>query len=123
MTTTPMPRLEARVRLHKDETKRNVKLLAFAELTIGQAFVIRGIRVLQNTDEPDEPAYIVFPAERGKGDDRWYDVAHPSTVAARLAATKLILEEYARVEFNTCKCGQQKAQHGASRPSCMEKPR
>lgn len=35
-----LPPLKVRVRLHKDATDRPTKLLAFAELTIGDAFVI-----------------------------------------------------------------------------------
>lgn len=101
-TTTIMPKLAARVRLHNDTSGRPTKLLAFAELTIGEAFVIKGIRIMQRPGDPadDREPFIVFPAQRGKGDaaDRWYDVAHPCTVEAREAATKVILEEHAKVQ-------------------------
>lgn len=96
-----LPILEARVRPHNDLSGRTTKLLAFAELTIGGAFVIKGIRVLQHTDgddAEDRAPFVVFPAERGKKENanRWYDVAHPCTVEARAAAEKAILEAYAR---------------------------
>ncbi|MDX6770974.1 MAG: septation protein SpoVG family protein [Elusimicrobiota bacterium] len=91
-----MPRLDARVRLYDDASGRATKLLAFAELTIAEAFVIKGIRVLKREDPPDDEPFVVFPAEKGKGAaaDRWYDVAHPVTVEARAAASALILERW-----------------------------
>ena len=91
-----MPRLDARVRLYDDASGRATKLLAFAELTIGNAFVIKGIRVLKREDPPDDEPFVVFPAEKGKGAaaDRWYDIAHPTTVEARAAASALILERW-----------------------------
>lgn len=96
MNEATLPTLEARVRPHRDASCRPTQLLAFAELTIGGAFVIKGIRVMRYRNEPDEDPFLVFPAERGRGEssDRWYDLAHPCTVEARQAATKLILETY-----------------------------
>ena len=93
-----LPVLEARVRLHRGDPGRQTKLLAFAELTIGGAFVIKNIQI-RRRDEPgnDEP-FVVFPAERGKGAaaDRWYDIAHPCTPEARATALKAIMEAYAK---------------------------
>lgn len=96
MSTETLPALEARVRPHIDDSGRNMRLLAFAELTIGGAFVIKNIRVYRMIDEPSEDPFIVFPAERAHPDaaDRWYDVAHPCTIQARMAATKIILDAY-----------------------------
>ncbi len=91
-----LPKLEARIRPYRDPSDRSTKLLAFAELMIAEAFVIKGIRVLKK-DEPgnDEP-FVVFPAEKGKGAmaDRWFDLAHPTTAEARTAAIGLILARY-----------------------------
>jgi len=102
MTTKALPQLDVRVRLHKDVSGHKVKLLAFAELAIAGAFVIKSIRILQGEDlEP----FVVFPAEKGKGasTDRWYDIAHPCTPAARVAAVKAILGAYDLAK--PCKCG------------------
>lgn len=92
-----LPKLEARVRPFEDRSDRPTKLLAFAELLIADAFVIKGIRVLKRAEpgEDDEP-FVVFPAEKGKGaaGDRWFDVAHPVTAEARAAATALVLERW-----------------------------
>lgn len=92
----PVPQLEARVRPHVDRSRRNTKLLAFAELTIAGSFVIKGIRILQRDEPGDDEPFVVFPAERGRGASaaRWYDVAHPCTTEARAAATAAILAAY-----------------------------
>lgn len=90
-----IPQLEVRVHPHKDTTGNKVKLLAFAELAIAGAFVIKSIRIMQGDER--EP-FVVFPAEKGKGDDRWYDIAHPCTPEARLAAVKAILGAYELVK-------------------------
>lgn len=91
-----MPRLDARVRLYDDASGRATKLLAFAELIIQDAFVIKGIRVLKREDPADDEPFVVFPAEKGKGAaaDRWYDIAHPVSVEARSAASSLILDKW-----------------------------
>lgn len=91
-----MPKLDARVRPFMDSSDRPTRLLAFAELTIADAFVIKGIRVLMRKEDGDNEPFVVFPAEKGKGSaaDRWFDVAHPVTVEARAAATALVLERW-----------------------------
>ena len=94
-----MPKLDARVRPFEDSSGRATKLLAFAELTIADAFVIKGIRVLKRGEPGDDEPFVVFPAEKGKGaaQDRWFDVAHPVTAEARAAASALVLERYRQV--------------------------
>lgn len=93
--TMTMPKLDAKVKPFTDGSNRPTKLLAFAELTIADAFVIKGIRVLKREEGGDEP-FVVFPAEKGKGSagDRWFDVAHPVTAEARAASTALVLERF-----------------------------
>ena len=97
---TTLPTLSVRVRPFDDASGRPTKLLAFVELLIADAFVIKGIRILKR-DEPgnDEP-FVVFPAEKGSGaaQDRWFDVAHPLTAEAREASIKAILEQYAKAK-------------------------
>lgn len=92
----PLPKLDARVRLYQDPSDRPTKLLAFAELMIADAFVIKGIRVLGKTEPGNDEPFVVFPAEKGKGAtaDRWFDLAHPVTAEARTAALTLILDKY-----------------------------
>jgi len=93
---TTMPKLEARVRPFAGASGKTTRLVAFAELVIADAFVIRGLRVLQSLERGDEEPFVVFPAERGKGEsaDRWFDVAHPVTAEARAAATAVVLERW-----------------------------
>ena len=94
-----LPKLDARVRPFEDASGRPTKLLAFAELTIADAFVIKGIRVLKRAEADNDEPFVVFPAEKGKGaaQDRWFDVAHPVTAEARAAASALVLERYRQV--------------------------
>ena len=91
-----IPPLSVRVRPFSDGSGKATKLLAFAELIIADAFIIKGIRVMKRECEADEEAFIVFPAEKGKGvaGDRWFDVAYPVTAEARVAATTAILAAY-----------------------------
>ncbi|HEX4048248.1 MAG TPA: septation protein SpoVG family protein [Elusimicrobiota bacterium] len=91
-----LPKLDVRVRPFDDASGRPTKLLAFAELVIADAFVIKGIRVLKRDEEGNDEPFVVFPAEKGKGaaQDRWFDVAHPVTAEARAASIALVLERY-----------------------------
>ncbi|MBI2787766.1 MAG: septation protein SpoVG family protein [Elusimicrobia bacterium] len=91
-----LPKLDARVRPYQDPSDRPTKLMAFADLTIADAFVIKGIRVLKKAEPGNDEPFVVFPAEKGKGAtaDRWFDLAHPITAEARNAAIGLILEKY-----------------------------
>ena len=91
-----LPKLDVRVRPFEDASGRPTKLLAFAELVIADAFVIKGIRVLKREEPGNDEPFVVFPAEKGKGaaQDRWFDVAHPVTAEARAASIALVLERY-----------------------------
>ncbi|MDD5301540.1 MAG: septation protein SpoVG family protein [Elusimicrobia bacterium] len=99
---TTLPPLQAKAHLFKDRTGRQTKLLAFVDLTIADAFVIRGIRVLARNVPGDDAPFVVFPAEKGADadqqsgpkSDRWYDLAHPVTAEARAAALRVILHAY-----------------------------
>lgn len=95
-----VPKLEVRVKPHVDKSNRATRCLAYVELTIGDSFVIKGIRILQHTHRPDDGApFVVFPATKRVGVDanRWFDVAHPVTPEARAAALDLIMYEYAKL--------------------------
>lgn len=91
-----LPKLDARVRPYQDPSDRPTKLMAYADLLIADAFVIKGIRVLKKAEPGNDEPFVVFPAERGKGAsaDRWFDLAHPITAEARSAAIGLILSRY-----------------------------
>lgn len=93
-----MPKLDARVRPYQDSSDRPTKLLAFADLVIGGAFVIKNIRVLRKAEPGADEPFVVFPAEKGKGAtaDRWFDLAHPITTEAHAAAVGTVLDAYRR---------------------------
>ena len=86
-----LPTLDARIRLYNDNSARETKLLAFADLIIADQFVIKGIRILKK----DAGLFIGFPCEpAGKMKDRWYDIAHPLTPEARKASEAIIFTRY-----------------------------
>lgn len=87
--------LQAHVRLYHDGSERRTELLAFAELVIGGAFVIKDIRVLRTRGEGGEP-FIGFPSRKGTGAsaDKFFEVAHPVTAEARQAAKEAVLRAW-----------------------------
>lgn len=87
-------RLDARVRLHNDVSVNPTKLLAFADLLIEDAFVIKNIRILQKKE--DAAPFVVYPAEKGRGanQERWFDIAHPINKDAREKAQEIILSKF-----------------------------
>ena len=88
------------MRLYHAE-KGQSQLLAFADLVIGGAFVIRGLKVLMSKETPERPAglFVGFPSRRGTGDnqDKFFEVAHPISAEARLAVRDLVLRTYEEV--------------------------
>ncbi len=101
--TTPSPSfpdLKVKIRPTTDTSGRPARLLAYAELTIAGAFIIKGIRILSKKPGAE---FVVFPAERRSNDgpnqpQEWFDIAHPITPEARGAALRLILGEYQRLK-------------------------
>lgn len=94
---TEIPKLEATVLLNNGDKGASVRVLAFVELKIGDAFVIKNIRIkqgrLKESDIGSIP-FVVFPAERGKRSDRWHDIANPCTAEARAEAVRVIMRAY-----------------------------
>lgn len=94
-----LPSLESKVRLFHDSSRPDSNLLGFADVTIGGAFVIKGVRILLGQPKDDKPSapFISFPAKRGTGEtqDKWFDVAHPITTEAYHAVRECVLRAYA----------------------------
>lgn len=63
---------------------------AIGSVTIGNAFVIHGVRVVQG-----EKGFFVGMPQRKEG-DRYRDVAHPITGAMRSVVASAVLEEFER---------------------------
>ena len=93
-TTASFPSLDARVRLFHSGGGKS-ELLAFADLMISGAFVIKGIRVVavKAGEKLSEP-FISFPSRKGSGGERYFDVAHPITTQAHQEAKEIILRRY-----------------------------
>ena len=107
-TTTPHVQpssvtLEPRVKLCQQPLAYgSAQLIAFAELVIGGAFVIRDIRILRVAKDGEESVFVAFPSRRwngnGDGDEKkYYDVAFPITSQAYQEATGTLLKEYNRL--------------------------
>ena len=95
--------LEARVKLCSQPLAYgSAQLVAFAELVIGGAFVIRDIRILRVAKDGEDSVFVAFPSRRwnGNGDadeKKYYDVAFPITSQAYQEATGILLKEYNRL--------------------------
>lgn len=98
MQTLELPRLKTTVRLFSNEA--NPDLLGFADVTIAEAFVIKGIRILMGKASADRPAgpFISFPARKGTGklEGQYVDIAHPITSQAYHAVRDCVLAAYAK---------------------------
>jgi DNA-binding cell septation regulator SpoVG len=100
MKQNQTPQLNAKIRMYPAQGKGKADLLGFADLTIGGAFVIKSIRIMQINPERaggeiSDP-FISFPSRRvaAEGEDRYFNVAHPITSDAYRAAVDLILAKY-----------------------------
>ena len=95
--TVALPKLEARIRLYRAESGAS-QLVAFADLVVAGAFVIRGLRVLMSKPHAEKEGglFVAFPSRRGTGEqqDKYFEVAHPITAEARLAVRELVLKLY-----------------------------
>ena len=95
-TTSSLPKLHATVRVFHD-IKGRAEILGFADLVIGDAFVIKDIRIILAKTEkgPSEP-FVSFPSKKGSGtaQEKYFDIAHPITTEAYQTAKDLILRAY-----------------------------
>ncbi|MDH4036687.1 MAG: septation regulator SpoVG [Candidatus Krumholzibacteria bacterium] len=77
---------EVRVSLRDD-----AKLKAFASITLDDAFVIRGLKII----EGKTGTFVAMPSRRRK-DGEYQDIAHPINNDAREEMERIILDEYQR---------------------------
>lgn len=95
METIAVPKMSTRVKLYGGPPSQGgAQLLAFAQLVISDAFVIKDIRVVKAKpkDGGEEYTFVAFPQRKGKED--YVDVAHPITADAYRAARDMILAAY-----------------------------
>ena len=77
---------EVRVSLRSDE-----KLKAFVSITLNNAFVIRGLKVIHGNNG----LFVAMPS-RKRPDGQHQDLAHPINDATRKYLTQKVLTEYER---------------------------
>ena len=65
---------------------------AIGSVTIGNAFVVHGVRVV----ESEKGLFVAMPQR--KDGDRYRDVAHPVTAEMRAIVGSAVLEEYQRLK-------------------------
>jgi len=65
---------------------------AIGSVTIGDAFVVHGVRVVNS----EKGLFVAMPQR--KDGDRYRDVAHPITSEMRALMASVVLEEYERVK-------------------------
>ena len=74
-------------RIHKLDGAGALK--AFADVSIADAFIIKGVRVM----ESKEGLFVAMPREAGK-DGKYYNVVIPLTREVKDAIEKVVLEVY-----------------------------
>ena len=77
---------EVRVSLRNDD-----KLKAFVSITLNNAFVIRGLKVIKG----NTGLFVAMPS-RKRPDGQHQDLAHPINDGTRKYLTQIVLEEYER---------------------------
>jgi stage V sporulation protein G len=75
---------EVRISLRDD-----AKLKAFASITLGNCFVIRGLKII----EGKSGTFVAMPSRRRK-DGEYQDIAHPINNEARATMERIILKAY-----------------------------
>ena len=77
---------EVRVSLRNDE-----KLKAFVSITLDDAFVIRGLKIIRG----NSGLFVAMPS-RKRPDGNHQDLAHPINDETRKYLTRVVMEEYER---------------------------
>ncbi len=77
---------EVRVSLRSDE-----KLKAFVSITLNNAFVIRGLKIIHG----NTGLFVAMPS-RKRPDGQHQDLAHPINDVTRKYLTQVVLDEYER---------------------------
>lgn len=78
---------EVRVTLRDD-----AKLKAFASIVIDQAFVVRGLKIIEGKNG----LFVAMPSRKRKDGD-YQDMVHPVNAEARRQLETVVLDEYRRL--------------------------
>lgn len=74
---------------------------ARASITLDNAFVVRGVKVIQGTDA----LYVAMPSTKDK-EGKYQDTAHPIVTELRLEITEKVLAEYQVQSENEAQIGE-----------------
>lgn len=66
------------------------KLQAFAKIVINDQFIVNGLRIVEGV----KGAFVAFPQEYKKADEKSYDIAFPITAELRTYMTEIVLSQY-----------------------------
>ena len=90
-TSTAQPaKLDVDVRVYP--SKEDGNLLAFANVTLGGCFAVRGVKIM----EGENGAFVAMP-DRKDGKGEYHDICFPTTSEMRQALHTAVLGEYQRV--------------------------
>jgi stage V sporulation protein G len=89
MADTQLEITEVRVTLRDDD--KHDRLKAFATMTLNNAFVIRGLKIIQGTNG----VFVAMPSRR-RPDGQFQDIAHPINNETRRLMEEIVLAEYER---------------------------
>ena len=70
----------------------HARLRAFATVTLDEAFVVRGMKVIEGKDG----RFFVAMPSRKRPDGTFQDIAHPITAECRILLEETVLAEYTR---------------------------
>lgn len=88
---TPQPaKLDVDVRVYPSKEEGN--LLAFASVTLGGCFAVKGVKIM----EGENGAFVAMP-DRKDGKGEYHDICFPTTSEMRQALHTAVLGEYQRV--------------------------
>lgn len=84
------------VRIYPFETREaGVRIVAYAEIEVEDALLIRGLRVME---AGNRGLFVGFPAQRARrGRETLVELVAPLTAAARRAVREAVIGEYKRV--------------------------
>ena len=77
-----------RIKHFDDNNKGNFK--AYADITIGNAFMIHGFRILEST----EGLFLTMPSKKGMDGKTYKDIAHPISVEMKNELEEIIFAKY-----------------------------
>ena len=90
-TSSPQPaKLDVDVRVYP--SKEDGNLLAFASVTLGGCFAVKGVKIM----EGENGAFVAMP-DRKDSKGEYHDICFPTTSEMRQALHTAVLGEYQRV--------------------------